>query len=212
MASSDLSTFNFDARENVALFFHRPHPVYWVAVNTLVLALMLWLAAWAIDPNWHPSGLRGKSGWVIGLLVLLPVTIRGIVLAIGIGCAAESIYRQTWRTYDRRPGFVLGPTGIADLNPWHPQAFAWREVHQVSRHIIINRFRRQRETLLTLVFRAPGKPRFGIPPCWWNRLPALVTDRRISIVPSQLGLTEAEVLAVVERFAGKIPVTNYVVD
>ena len=60
-----------------------------------------------------------------------------------------------------------------------------------------------------LGFAAPRRPPRWMPQWLWNVLPTELTLREIVIAPAAVGLTEAGLIGLVQRFAGTMTTTDY---
>lgn len=172
-----------------------------------LLVVFAFFAAAASDPNWNPGRAPSKGAWVLALLLLLPAAVRAGLLVLFLGIFAEGYFRQTSRIFDRKPDFVIGPSGIADLNPWSPQAILWDDIVGITR-ALSGRSLFFPQTAVSLHFRAPDKRPRWIPTWLWKSLPAWITERHIVLFPEMLGMTEEEIFKIVERFGGRFPVED----
>ena len=207
MGWTELSKFDFRDRENVFLFYKRRHPIIWGLHIGLVLAIMVVVTLALMDPSLHPS-YRARGAWLIALLLLLPLTVRALLCALVLGYALESIYQRTRLVYDKLPDIALGPSGIAQLDPWRPRAFGWQEIQHIRRFVTQGSLI-LRPRVIWLSFSAPRARPKWLQPWLWGLLPSHWIDRGIAITPKNFGLTEAELLKTVERFAGRIPMTEH---
>jgi hypothetical protein len=206
-----LSEFTFDPSRDVVLFFRRRNPWLWSLLVGGILVAVLSFTLRVTDPNWIPDGIRGRGMWIVALLALMPVAMRGLLLTLLIGVTAEMMFRGTWRIFDRNPDFVIGSHGIADLNPWCPEVIAWKELHRVTRTISRGWLFKQAKPL-SLNFVARRSPPNWLSSDLWRVLPEFITERQISIYPDSLGLAEDQVLSIAERFTGKLIVQDIRLD
>jgi hypothetical protein len=206
MAWTKLSVFDFDPRANEFLYLERGRPLTSAIVTVGVVALLLLTAALVVDPDWHPRSLRGKGVWVIALLLLLPIAVRVVVLGVVTGITAEAAFRGIWQAFDGKPDFVIGRSGIADLNPWRPRVILWHELHEVRRLTTSNWFGPGKPMLLEFAARR-RRPRW-LPATLWDMLPACLTERRIDLSPEWFGLDFRGFEWLIERYAGRIAIRD----
>jgi hypothetical protein len=205
---TDFSAFKLHPGQDVILHYKRKHPWLQALIVGGLLVFFVSAAVWMSNPDWNPGPVRGKGAGVIALLLLLPAIVRGILLVLLIGFLAEGSYRNACRMYDGEPDFLIGPSGIADLNPWRPQAILWDDVVGITRAwSSLSLFTQQK--VLSIHVRAPGRKPTWIPPWFWKFMPARLTEREVVLFPDQLGMTEEEVFRIVERFGGRFPVDDY---
>lgn len=195
-----LSAFNFDARENVFLFYRRRAPLYWALVGLILLAVTVIGIAILADP---PAGLRlrGRGAAPAGLVMSIPPLPRALILATMLGWALESIVRRTIRIYDRRPDILIGPSGVADLDPWRPRTLRWEEIVEVRLETRRTAFRRRKVRAGIAFVGRPKAPR-GLPRRAVDWLPARSTERTIRLLPRQLDITDEALIAIARRFTG----------
>ena len=112
---SGFAQFDLDPARNELLFYENGRRRVGVLALVGLLAFMLWTSTILVDPSWHPTYLRGKGAWIIALLLLLPIAVRAAVCALATGWMAELGYRKIVRSFDGKPDFVIGASGVADL-------------------------------------------------------------------------------------------------
>ncbi|NVO17814.1 MAG: hypothetical protein HXX10_27655 [Rhodoplanes sp.] len=200
MGQRELDSFNFEARENVVLFYRRRDTLYWGLLGLLVLAVTLVGIAVLADP---PSGLRlrGRGAALAHLVILIPPLPRALVLAATLGWTLERLVRRTIRIYDRRPDLLIGPSGVADLDPWTPRALRWDEIVELRRETRRTTFRR-RPVGAGLAFIGRPQAPWGLPRRTVDWLPARWTERTIRLLPRELDIPDEDVIAIARRFTG----------
>lgn len=182
MGWSELSKIDLKSRENVVLCWKRWHPVVYTLVIGALLAASVFGVLLLIDPSYRSGEYHGRGAWLIALFALLPFAVRIVLVSVLIGLLMEGLFRYTHLIYGELPAYVIGPDGIAILLPWNPRALTWREIRECKRMSSQDVF--GNETGVWLSFRAP--------------------DRMINITPYMVGMTEEEVVKIIERFAGRI--------
>ena len=74
------------------------------------------------------------------------------------------------------PDFVIGPAGIADLDPWKPRAILWSEIQEV-RHYMSRPSLLGAAKPLILEFASQRRSSRWLPPWLWSVLPGCLTER-----------------------------------
>jgi hypothetical protein len=201
---TDFSAFTFDPEQDVLLHLRPERSWLWLLLAGGFLAALVFIAQAMADPNWNP-GRSSKGAWVLLLLLLLPAALRVALMIFLIGFLAEGLFRQANRIFDSRPDFVIGPAGVADLNPWSPQAILWDDITGITRALSSPSLFSGRQETVSIHFRAPGKKPAWIARWLWTSLPAWITERHIVLFPNLLGMKEEEIFQIVERFGGRYP-------
>jgi hypothetical protein len=122
------------------------------------------------------------------------------------------MYRLTMRVFDLRADIVIGPSGLADLDPWCPRALAWSKIFEIRRMHLRTGSPFRRDQTLCLMFVAQDPRPFGLPRGWACWIPTALSDRAITLLPDRLGLTEDQVLDIVRQFAPELQVRDVVVS
>src|ERR1700741_5438360 len=133
MRSGRFSQFDFDDRENVYLYVDRRGPLFWVLLLGLVFGALIWFMNSAILTDGIPPPTRGKGAWPTALVYLMPLPVRAIAFACLLAIAAECFYRLYHRMYDGPSAFVIGPTGVAQIDRWRPCSLGWDEMEEIRR-------------------------------------------------------------------------------
>lgn len=199
MGRKELDSFNFEARENVVLFYRRRDPLFWGLLLLAVLAILVAGTLILFDP---PSNLRprGRGAGVAAVLLLVPPAPRAVLLAVLLGWSTECVVRKTLRIYDRRPDLLIGPSGVADLDPWTPRALRWEEIVEVR--LETRRTLLRRRVRSGLAFVGPPKAPWFLPRRAVDWLPSGWTENAIRFVPRELQVRDDELIAIARRFAG----------
>jgi hypothetical protein len=203
------SKFDFDDPDNVYLYIEKRGPLYWILLIGGVFGGVLWFMDWAMDPNWNPPYIRGKGAWPIALTAIMPVAVRGIVFACLLALIAECFYRAYYRMYDGHTAFIIGPTGVARLDPWNPCSLGWDEVREIRREMHTDSWGNMRWPLELSFVTAPVAPPAFVPLWLWQSLPARLTDRRIEVTLAALGRDEGQLIWLIRRFAGPVTIVDH---
>lgn len=197
MGWKDLDSFNFEARENIVFFYRRRDPLYWAVTLALALAVFVLGILSFQDP---PPRFRGRGAAVAALIAAIPPAPRAVLLAVILGWLIECMVRKTLRIYDGRPDLLIGPSGVADLDPWNPRALRWEEIREVRLETRRTTLRRKVRSGLAFVGR-PKAPWF-LPRRSVDWLPSSWTENAIRFFSRELQVSDDELIAVARRFAG----------
>jgi len=205
MDQNEQTSFDLDPTKNDFLFFEHRRSYISIFLIIGLLALMIWVSSIVLDPHWNPRNLHGRGAWIVALLVLMPIAVRAAILAITTGWIAELCYRTAVRSFDNKPDFVIGVSGVADLNPWAPRVILWHELNDIRR---ITRspslFSNGGTDCFLFVAAKPAAPSTK----WWNVMPSSVNERRIAIRPSAVGMDDDGVLRLIRRYSGRTHITE----
>lgn len=199
MGWKDLDSFNFEARENIVFFYRRRDPLYWAVTLAVALAVVVFGILSLRDPQ-PGFRRRGRGAAMVALIAAIPPAPRAVLLAVILGWLLECMIRKTLRIYDRRPDFLIGPSGVADLDPWNPRALRWEEIREVRLDTRRTMLRRKVRSGLAFVGR-PKAPRF-LPRRSVDWLPPGWTENAIRFFSRELEVSDDELIAIARRFAG----------
>jgi hypothetical protein len=205
MRPGDLYQFNFNDPDNAYLSFARPNPWRLALVFVLVLTPFMVFTVASFCTDCAPQSIDTISAMLLAFFYWIPFGLRVAVLGIALAWIAVHLLRRVYCMYDDKPDFVIGPSGIADLNLWHPRAFTWNDIGEVQR-VWIGRSLFTRGRPMTLQFVAQNRPPAGVPGWLWDLLPLSWTGRTIQVAPQAVGVPEDEILEKVEQFAGHVRV------
>jgi len=197
-------TFDFDDPANRYLYFRRRGPVFWIVTVGLIFGFLIYTASHYIDPAWVPPNGRGKSSGLLVPLALLPIPLRALVFVAVLAVTAEALYRGFDRMYNGRPAVIIGPTGVARIDPWKPRAFGWDQVREIRR-VILTRGNRRRPLAVGFEILGPrARPPRWMPVWLWSLMPERVREPRIALSPGPYDYTEEEFATLIRHFAGPV--------
>jgi hypothetical protein len=203
------SQFDFGDRDNVYLYVDRRGPLYWVLLLGLVFGALIWFMDSAMHPDWVPPTTRGKGAWPMALIYLMPLPVRVIAFACFLAILAECFYRFYHRMYDGRSAFVIGPSGVAQVDRWYPCSLGWGEVQEIRREMAPNVWGNLSTTIMFAFLSRPAKPPRHIPGWFWDMLPAKLTGRRVRINPKAYGSDEDQLIRLIRQFAGPVTIVDH---
>ncbi len=207
MDRSGFANFDFDQQKNEFLFFEHGRLRTNIIVVLALLGFLLWISTWLIDPAWDPQLAHGKGAWIVALLLIMPVAVRVVVLGVSAGWIAEAAYRVALRSFDGKPDFVIGISGIADLNPSGPKAILWDDLIEI-RWIMRRDTLSARSRPICLQFAAHRARPSWLWPAVWHAMPAFITERRIEITPHMVGMDDNGIRRLIERYRGRPSITE----
>lgn len=205
MGPGDLYRFDFNDPDNAYLSFARPNPWRLALVFALVLIPCAVFAVAGFCTDCAPQSVNTAGAALLALFYFIPFGLRVVILGITFVWIGVHLFRRTYCMYDDKPDYVIGPSGIADLNLWHPRAFTWNDIGEVQR-VWIGRSLFTNGRPMALLFVAKKMPPAGIPGWLWDLLPLSWTGRKIEVAPQAVGVPEDEILQKVEQFAGPVRV------
>ena len=202
MDRHSFANFDFDPLKNHFLFFERGRPRSDFLVRASLLCFLLWAGAWLVDPAWQPGALRGKGAEFVALVLLIPIGVRVVLIGITVGWMADTAYRVAMRSFDDKPDYAIGVSGIADLDPHAPRVILWPDLIAICR----NKTRQtllSRSLLINIEFAALRPRPAWLPLALWHVIPAYFTERRISIAPNSVGTDDNGIVRLIERYHGR---------
>ena len=206
------SRFDIHDPDNVYLYVKRRGPLFWILVGGGLFAALLWFINGALDPDWAPHDTRRTGAWLVALLALMPLPARAVLLACLLALVAEALYRSFYRMYNGRCAFVIGPSGVARLDPWIPCALGWDEVREIRREIPRRSWKRRTPSLEFAFLSRPARAPHYLPEWLWQRLPTRLTGRRIEVSPRAVGHSDDQLLWLIRRFAGPVTIVDHDAD
>ena len=209
MRWSRFSRFDFNDPKNVYLYVDRRGPIFWVLLLGFVFGALIWFMDSAMRPDWVPPTTRGKGAWPMAVVYLMPLPVRAIVFACFLAIAAESFYRLYHRMYDGRSAFVIGPSGVAQIDRWYPCSLGWEEVQEIRREMAMNVYGNLSTTIMFVFLSHPARPARHMPGWLWDMLSAPLTRRRVRMSPKTYGSDDDQLLGLIRQFAGPVTIVDH---
>lgn len=207
MDRSQLAQFDLDPHKNEFLFLEHGRPRIRLVLLAGAVIFLLWIASALVAPNQTWNSLHGRGAGIAALFLLVPLAVRVSILALTLGWMFEALYRGTVRSFDNKPDFMIGASGIADLNPWSPQIIFWDDLAEVRRVMTRPTLLRNSQSIALLFVAARPQPRW-LMAAIWEALPSFITERRIQITPDTVGMNDDVFGKLIERYAGRVAIRD----